>query len=707
MPTDRQPHEVARTARQGTSGGLADPVTGRLLDGRYRIGPRIARGGMASVYEATDLRLDRVVAVKVMHVGLGDDEEFAARFVREARAAARLSHPNVVAVFDQGDDDGTVFLAMELVPGHTLRDVIAKEAPMTPARALALVEPVVSALAAAHRSGIVHRDVKPENVLIADDGRVKVADFGLAKAVGTDTQHTATGGVLIGTVSYLAPELVSEGISDARADVYAVGVLLYELLTGAKPHEGESPIQVAYKHVHEDVAPPSRLVPTLPGYVDALVARATARDRGLRPADAGVLLHHVHRVAHALAEGVREDPELTQDLAPLLLHPDTGVPVVEEPVPDGADPADHEPTSMMRTLAPPATAAAAVGAMGAASTGDVTTTLTAGPPRATAAPDRAGRPADPARAGAPPTRPARPTRPRRRWRGPVTVLLAVLLATTLGLGAWWYGWARYSTVPSVLEQGRASAVAELEDAGFEVVLGEAVYSNRVPQGRVVSADPGAGSRALEGDEVTIVLSLGIEQYPVPELAGRTLEEAEAALAEVELEVGRVKERFSETVPDDQVVRSTPAPGKQLRPGAAVDLVVSKGRKPVNVGDWVGRSADEAQRTLERKGLVVQRDEDVFSDDVAAGDVVAQEPAGGTLYRGDTVTLTVSKGPELVEVPGVRAQGVDAARAELESLGFVVRVENISDYLGLGYVFRTDPGAGELVPKGSTITLFLV
>ena len=331
MPPDRQPHEVARPARPGTSGGSADPVTGRLLDGRYRIGSRIARGGMASVYEATDLRLDRVVAVKVMHVGLGDDEEFAARFVREARAAARLSHPNVVAVFDQGDDDGTVFLAMELIAGHTLRDVIVKEAPMPPARALALVEPVVSALAAAHRSGIVHRDVKPENVLIADDGRVKVADFGLAKAVGTDTQHTATGGVLIGTVSYLAPELVSQGISDARADVYAVGVLLYELLTGAKPHEGESPIQVAYKHVHEDVAPPSLLEPGLPGYVDALVARATSRDRGLRPADAGVLLHHVHRVAHALAEGVREDPELTQDLAPLLLHPDTGVPVVEGP----------------------------------------------------------------------------------------------------------------------------------------------------------------------------------------------------------------------------------------------------------------------------------------------------------------------------------------------------------------------------------------
>ncbi|MGZ4456812.1 MAG: protein kinase domain-containing protein, partial [Nocardioides sp.] len=316
-----------RHARTGTDAAAGDPMTGRLLEGRYRIGPRIARGGMASVYEATDIRLDRTVAVKVMHPGLGDDEEFAARFVREARAAARLSHPNVVAVYDQGEEDGTVFLAMELVPGHTLRDVIRKEAPMSPARALALLEPVLSALSAAHRAGLIHRDVKPENVLIATDpasgtARVKVADFGLAKAVSADTQHTATGGVLIGTVSYLAPELVVDGRADARADVYAAGVVLYELLTGTKPHEGESPIQVAYKHVHEDVPPPSRLVPEVPAYVDALVARATARDRGLRPADASVLLHQVHRVAHALADGVLDDPELTADLAPVLLVPD-------------------------------------------------------------------------------------------------------------------------------------------------------------------------------------------------------------------------------------------------------------------------------------------------------------------------------------------------------------------------------------------------
>src|SRR3954452_22976017 len=319
-------------------------MIGRVLDGRYRVGPRIARGGMATAYEATDLRLDRVCALKVMHAGLGDDDDFAGRFVREARAAARLSHPNVVSIFDQGDDDGTVFLAMEYVPGHTLRDLIRAQAPIPPARALALLDPVLSALGAAHQARMIHRDVKPENVLLADDGRVKVADFGLARAVSAETQHTATGGILIGTVSYLSPELVVDGRADARSDVYAAGVVLYELLTGRKPHAGDSPIQVAYKHVHEDIAPPSRLVPGLPSYVDALVARATARDRDLRPADAQVLLHQVRRGRAALDQGVLDDPELTDALTPT-------VPV--QRLPRDADDIDY-PDDRVRPVVSPA-----------------------------------------------------------------------------------------------------------------------------------------------------------------------------------------------------------------------------------------------------------------------------------------------------------------------------------------------------------------
>jgi serine/threonine-protein kinase len=680
-----------RHARKGTAAATGDPLIGRLLDRRYRIGARIARGGMASVYEATDLRLDRTVAVKVMHPGMGDDEEFAARFVREARAAARLSHPNVVAVYDQGDEDGTVFLAMELVPGHTLRDVIRKESPMPAARALALLEPVLSALASAHRAGLVHRDVKPENVLIADDGRVKVADFGLAKAVSADTQHTATGGVLIGTVSYLAPELVVDGRADARADVYAAGVVLYELLTGAKPHEGESPIQVAYKHVHEDVPPPSARVPELPAYVDALVARATARDRGLRPADAGVLLHQLHRVSQALADGVREDPELTTDLAPMLLHPDTGELVSVEEPPDvssdarndsTADPFDSREFAALMAPRPGHEATRSIGRA----------------PGPSAPPARPARTAVPVPGG---------RRPRRSRRGPVLLVLALVLALTAGLGAWWFGYARYTSTPSVIGLARPAALERIEAAGLGVALDDKAYSETVPAGRVIDTDPDAGARVLDDGTVTVTLSLGKERYDVPRTRGLTEDQAQDALTGTNLGFGRSIDRFSETVPAGTVIGSDPKAGTTLRPDTAVDLIVSKGQRPIMVRDWTGKDADQAQEAFAAKGLEVERRSE-YSDDVPEGDVISQSPTSGTLFRGDAVSLVVSRGPELVEVPGgLIASGVEDATERLEALGFEVEVEEANEYIGIGYVFSTDPGSGSKVPKGSTITLFLI
>jgi eukaryotic-like serine/threonine-protein kinase len=658
VPPDRQSDRHARTGADAAG----DPMTGRLLEGRYRIGARIARGGMASVYEATDIRLDRTVAVKIMHPGLGDDAEFAARFVREARSAARLSHPNVVAVYDQGDDHGTVFLAMELVEGITLRDVIRKESPMPPARALALVEPVLSALAAAHRAGIIHRDVKPENVLIAADGRVKVADFGLARAVSADTQHTATGGVLIGTVSYLAPELVVDGRADARADVYAVGVVLFELLTGAKPHEGETPIQVAYKHVHEDVPAPSSLEPGIPAYVDALVARATARDRGLRPADAAVLLHQLHRVSHALAEGVHDDPELTADLTPLLLHTQPA----EAPSPEDAVLDRTTPLQVLdrRPAAPPP-----------------------GPPVRRAPPAR---------------------RPRRSRRGLVLLLVALLLVAGAGVGAWWFLDGRYTSTPGVLGLTRSAAEQRLDEAGLDVAWGEKAYSETVPAGRVVATDPEPGSKVLDGGTVTVVLSLGKERYDVPKLKGMTVDQAQDALAETHLAYGTSTEKWSDTVKSGVVITSTPKAGTTLRPDTAVDLVVSKGPKPVTLKDWVGKDADDALAWLEAKGLDGKVASEEYSDTIEEGDVISMDPpAGTTLHRGDAVSFVVSQGPHLVEVPSVRAQGVDAATDTLEALGFHVVTERASGYLGLGYVFSQSPGGGEMVPVGSTITLTLI
>ncbi len=727
-----EPPEHARATAPGASG---DPLVGRLLDGRYRILARVARGGMASVYEATDTRLDRTVAVKVMHPGLGDDQEFAQRFVREARAAARLNHPHVVGVYDQGDDtsDGTdtIFLVMEYVPGHTLRDVLRKESPMPPARALALLEPVVSALAAAHRAGLVHRDVKPENVLIADEahgGTVKVADFGLAKAVSADTQHTATGGVLIGTVSYLAPELVIDGRSDARADVYACGVVLYELLTGRKPHEGESPIQVAYRHVHHDVPMPSLVEPGIPDYVDALVARATSRDRDQRPADATVLLHHLHRVGQALREGLESDPELATDLLPrrvvesvdrppstddttpepfdagalaLLteVHPrdsglvDDGSPdrttaLERHPAPAAGPSGPGEPaggpvTEPMRTAIPPAGAA--------------TTTLQAAPTSARPAPGRA------------PTRvaPVETTARRRSRKGPLLLLLSVLLVGGVAAGAWWFGWERYTTTPGVLGLDEAAATAELEDAGLEAEAGEPAYSENVTAGLVIATDPGPGGKVLDGGTVTLTLSLGPERYDVPDLAGQTEDQAQDALAATNLAFGASKARWSETVPEGQVIRTSPKAGTTLKPGATVDLVLSRGRKPIEVKDWTGKSFDDASAALEKRGLQVSVTGEEYSDTVAEGDVISQDPPTASLFRGDTVSFVVSLGPELVEVPRVQAMGVEAATELLEGLGFEVETKESDTYLGLGFVASSDPGSGEEVPKGSTITLFLV
>lgn len=666
---------------RAASGAPADSLTGRVLDGRYRIGPRVARGGMASVYEAVDLRLDRTVAVKVMHSGLGDDTEFAARFVREAKAAARLSHPNVVSVFDQGDDEGVVFLAMELVPGHTLRDTIGKESPMSPPRALALLEPVLSALAAAHRAGLIHRDVKPENVLIADDGRVKVADFGLAKAVSADTQHTATGGVLIGTVSYLAPELVVDGRADARADVYAAGVLLYELLTGRKPHEGESPIQVAYKHVHEDVPPPSALVPGLPAYVEALVARATARDRGQRPADAGVLLHHVHRVSQALAAGVREDDELTADLLPRPAAAEPEATALLERPGDTA-PEIWDPHEIEQLLGPPTEPTR------------IRSTVSVPPPSA--------RPSAP-----PPPAPERPSRPRRRRRGLVLLLVALLLASGVGVGAWWFGAGRYTDVPAVVSLQEAAAVEKLEAAGLTVEVGDPAYSETVPAGVVISTDPRAGSQVLDGGTVTLTISQGQERYTLPELVGKTREQAEAEIAGLNLSVGTTKERFSETVAAGVVISSSPKTGAVLTRGASIDLVVSKGRRPIPVGRWVGDDYDDVRAKLEKRGLVTEVSDEQYSDDVPEGAIIAQVPLGGTLFRGEPVRFTVSLGPELVEVPNVVASGVEAATQELEALGFDVDTREAAGHLGLGYVFSMDPGSGEMIPKGSTITLSII
>ena len=655
----------------------ADALIGRVLDGRYLIGPRIARGGMATVYEATDLRLDRTVAVKVMHEGLTDDEEFVRRFQREARSAARLAHHNVVAVFDTGDDNGTLFLVMEYVPGLTMRDLIRKEAPMSPARSLAMIEPVLAALAAAHDAGILHRDVKPENVLLADDGRVKVADFGLSRAINSETQHTATGGVLIGTVSYLSPELVVDGRADARADVYAAGVLIYEMLTGHKPHQADSPIQVAYKHVHEDIPAPSASTPGIPPYVDALVARATSRDPSYRPADARVLLHQVRRVRHALEHGVVDDQDLLDDLTPTTPVGGVRTPTGELPA-QIIDPQD--------VVSP------------AARNGDVydqerdALVLPAAPP-------------PPPRTGAPVARRPQPP-PRRSRRGPVLLTLVVVLALLAALGGWYFGIARFTATPGVMNLTEAAARVKLEKAGLSLDVKDRAWSETVPSGRIVSTDPAPGDRVAKDGTVGAVVSRGPERHDVPQVRGKTLDDAQQALDGARLAYGDAVNRYNEQIPKGRVIGTDPKPGTALSRNTAVDVIVSLGPRPIPVPNLTGRAVDRAQAALEKRGFEVKTTE-VNSDTVPEGRVVSQGPDSGTGQKGDVISLVVSKGPVMVTVPSVVRSGLADATQRLEAAGFKVKVTKASLYIGVQYVVGTNPSGGSKAPKGSTVVVSVV
>jgi beta-lactam-binding protein with PASTA domain/tRNA A-37 threonylcarbamoyl transferase component Bud32 len=664
---------------------VADPLVGHLLDQRYRVESKIARGGMATVYQATDLRLDRRVALKVMPHALADDDEFAQRFVREARAAARLTHPNVVAVYDQGDDNGVLFLTMEYVEGrHTLRDVIRDEAPLTPTRALSILEEILRALAAAHESGIIHRDIKPENVLISPRGQVKVADFGLARAISSSTSATATGGVLMGTVSYLPPELVVDGTADARSDVYSVGVVLFEMLTGTKPHVGESPIQVAYRHVHDDVAPPSRLVPGIPPYLAAFVARATSRQRDLRPADAHVMLQQLRRVRHALDHGVTDDQELTDDLTPTVAVSAGTFAPVGGSTDDVFDQEAFGPEARTMSVGAPATRPE--------------TTLEE--PARDAAALRYAPPASPPSVGGP--------RRRRRRAGWVAFLVVILLAATAALAGWYYGAGRYQNTPNVIGMTQAAAAAKLEASHLSLEVTGTSYSENVPAGELISTDPGPGKNITTGGTVRAVISKGKERHDVPDVSAMTRAAAVAAVEARSLTVAAPPTRvWSNTVDAGMVVSFTPEAGTPLKRGGVVHLVVSRGPKPIPIPSFVGKDADQARNSLKALGFVVGYPLQVYNDDVAAGLVISQTPHSGTGHLGDHVRLVISKGPHLVQVPDVYHQGTAAAEQTLRDAGFRPVVKPYSPSFGLGFVEDQSPNANEMAPLGSTVTIYIV
>ncbi|MCX5420200.1 Stk1 family PASTA domain-containing Ser/Thr kinase [Streptomyces sp. NBC_00078] len=633
---------------------LQDPLVGQVLDGRYRVEARIAVGGMATVYRALDTRLDRVLALKVMHPSLAADGTFVDRFIREAKSVARLAHPNVVQVFDQGTDGSYVYLAMEYVAGCTLRDVLRERGALQPRAALDILEPVLAALGAAHRAGFVHRDMKPENVLIGDDGRVKVADFGLVRSVDTVTNTTGT---ILGTISYLAPEQIEHGTADPRVDVYACGVVLYEMLTGDRPHYGDSAATVLYKHIHEDVPPPSAAVPGLAYELDGLVASATARTPDIRPQDAVALLAQAREVRATLSVDQLDamPPQaLVSDHRDISADRTSVIPrglTVQRPLPVNEDDdrqALHH-TSVLET---------------------------------------------------PPPLPRR----RRGRRGPLAIVVAVLLILGVGAGVWYINSGQFTKVPPVLAKTQVEARKQLDDAGLDLGRVKHAYSDTVKRGTVISSDPVPGTRVRDNASVTLTLSDGPETVQVPDLESRTLAEARAQLKQHSLDPGMVTREFSDDIPRGSVISTDPEAGTKRHAGSAIALVVSKG-SPVDVPDVTGEDLQDAKADLEDAGLTVKVAPERVNSEYDQGQVAAQTPRGDTqAAEGDTVTLTLSKGPEMIEVPDVTGDNVHDANKALKDAGF--KVDEDRGLLGLfgDTVKSQSVEGGDKAPKGSTITI---
>ncbi|MEU0516180.1 Stk1 family PASTA domain-containing Ser/Thr kinase [Streptosporangium sp. NPDC006007] len=636
---------------------LTDPLVGKLLDGRYRVESRIARGGMATVYLALDVRLDRTVAVKVMHRSLAEDPSFVRRFIGEAKSVASLSHPNVVHVFDQGTDGDNVYLSMEYVPGRTLRDVLRTRGRLPAREALEVMIPVLAALGAAHQAGLIHRDVKPENVLLADDGRIKVVDFGLARAIEA-TNQTRTG-VMIGTIGYMSPEQVTAGSADARSDVYAAGIMLFELLTGRQPYEGDTPMSVAYRHVHDTVPVPSTLLPGTSPLLDTLVAQATARDPANRPVDATALL-----------------------VAAVEAH---------RMLPRESGPVPSVPGGLARSPA-------------------------AAPPQAnhTLIQPRGEMPTGPASDPASP--PVPPTRAERFTPNRFVIALAVMMVIAVGVTGWLFSQNTFITVPLLIGKNVTLAEGEARRLGFVVEVGKPEYDEKVPKGNVIRTDPVAGTEMDEKSRLLLITSAGPKRIAVPNVVGISEAEARSKLAEAGLVVDKVRKLPSETVPRGQVMRTSPAVGNQVREGSKIDLAMSAG---LVAPDLQGMLRDQADSFLRGAGFVPEFVEQ--TDSAQPCTVIAQDPQpNAEIDKGAVIRLTLSQcdngewhwpwenngenvtDGSLIVVPNVMFKDVKAARDELRASGVKVRVRK---GLGRGRVLAQRPPGGQQVPPGTEVTLW--
>ncbi len=669
-----------------TTNAATDPMIGRMIDQRYRVRSRIARGGMATVYLATDVRLERRVAIKIMHGHLADDQAFRERFIQEARSAARLSHPNLVGVYDQGAEDDTAYIVMEYIPGITLRDLLQEHHALTPEQATDILRAVLAGLASAHRAGIVHRDLKPENVLLADDGRIKLGDFGLARAT---TANTATGAALLGTIAYLSPELVTRGAADSRSDIYALGIMLYEMLTGEQPYKGDQPMQIAYQHANDTVPAPSAAVAGVPPELDDMVAWATARNPDDRPSDAREMLDHISG----------NQQRATGQYRTAVLRPENATAILPA---GGSSPASAD----------------------TGGDADATTVLDRSTADAPRAPGRRGAPG-PRRTGnqpgalSPAGQRLADKSTKRRKRGWIVLGVVVVLAILAGVVGWVFGPGPLGNVriPEVTGKSVSQARQLLEAQGLQPTPTTAARSDAVvAKGLVSTTKPAAEREVRKGTPVQIVVSNGPRMIALPDIVGQPLSTVTAALDD-DFQLQDDQYRFDADAPKDTVLAATglgtdgdtvdlskvPSYGER----GPVTLTVSLGPVP----DVVGKSVDEATSTLDGVGLTVGDRTEQYSDDVPRGQVISAEPQDDPAVQGTAVDLVVSRGPTPITLPDVSGKTINEATSTLENLGLKVSVPDCTNVLCRFYdwksslpVSATDPVQGTTVYRGDTVTL---
>jgi serine/threonine-protein kinase len=629
-------------------------LTGELIDNRYLLQRQIASGGMATIYAGLDTRLDRPVAVKIMHAHLANDEAFVSRFIKEAKATAALSHPNIVSIQDQGWNEGgppAVFLVMELVEGSTLRDYLNEKGSLTVEQTFQLITPVLSALSAAHRIGIIHRDIKPENILISKDGRIKVADFGLARNITMGQTMTAESSVVLGSVSYLSPEQVQRGVADARSDIYAVGIVLFEMLTGSKPYSGETPIQIAYRHVNDRIPNIQTIKSEIPTSMAELVYEATAPNPDQRPKNAEELLN-ILREIQAKIDPKRRQMSLELDLPPIVNKKNKRGKVSVTSALGGI----KEKTSQLISTKP----------------------------------INISKPEDSIR-----TKKRKVSRRVRRNR-----IIALFLLIALIFGSYQILNAGKISVPSLVGMSQGEAKNDLKNLGLNIQVVEEVFSEDVAKGKIIATKPGGGGKISPAGTVGLIVSKGQERIIVPTLNGLTPDVASGKISDLGLSVGQINESFDMKVAAGFVIGTDPKDGSEVRRKSIVNLIVSKGVEQLALPSYVGKGGEQALSELNDLGFDVNVKYS-FSDSIFKGQVITQRPERSDLIsKGSKIELEISKGSEFVFVPNVLGKNKNDASVDLENLGLKVSTK------GSGKVNNISPAIGSKVKQGTVITITL-